>query len=180
MIQLSKTFGRFGNSLFQYAFLYAYARDAGTDHYFQDPAFFEGHEQEIKLLYSEGLTQKIDMVAIHVRRGDYVGHPLYVDLMKTDYYKRAMEEFPEADFLVFSDDIKWCRQQEIFKKCQFHHKDEIQDFNTMASCVGIIMANSSFSWWASYIAPWAKKIIAPSEWFNGDKQMVLPDNFVKI
>jgi len=181
MTNLDKYTGRMGNRMFQFAFFYSYARDAGIDHYFQDPAFFEGHEQEIKLIFSEGLTQKIDMVAIHVRRGDYVNNPFYVDLMETDYYKRAMEEFPEAEFLVFSDDIKWCRQQEIFKKCQFYHKDEIQDFNTMASCLGIIMANSSFSWWASYIAPWANKIITPREWFTMEgKDMACPDNFTRI
>jgi hypothetical protein len=190
MIDIRKYTGRMGNQMFQFAFMYSYAKDSGTDYYFQDPSNFAGHEQEIKLLFSEGIKEKIDMVAIHVRRGgnpinkdepNYSDNPFYVDLSSTDYYKRAMEEFPEADFLVFSDDIKWCRQQPIFKKCQFFHKDEIQDFNTMASCAGLIIANSSYSWWAGYIAPWAKKIIAPKEWYSdGVERTKCPDNFIRI
>ena len=181
MINLDKYRGRFGNQLFQFAFLYAYAKDAGIDYYYQSPEFFTGYEDEIKQIYRQGITDPIDMVAIHVRRGDYVNNPMYVDLMQTDYYQRAMEEFPDADFLVFSDDIKWCRQQPIFKDCEFYHKDEIQDFNTMASCRGIIMANSSYAWWSAYIAPYAKKIIAPKDWYrDGIDRVGFPDNFIRI
>lgn len=181
MIHPDKLFGRLGNRLFQFAFLYAFSKDAKIDYYFQDPAFFEGYEEDIKKLYRIGIKEKIDMVAIHVRRGDYVNNPYYVDLMETDYYKRAMFEFPDAEFVVFSDDIKWCKQQEVFKDCEFYHKDEIDDMNTMASCVGHIIANSSFSWWSAYISPYTKKVIAPKEWYtDGIERTKLPANWIKI
>ena len=44
--------------------------------------------------------------------------------------------------------------------------DEVEDFNLLASCKSIIMANSSWSWWASYLCPHQdKKIIAPKQYY---------------
>jgi len=182
MIPIQQITGRLGNQMFQFAFMYAYAMDTKTDFYFQDTLFFKGYEEDIKKMYRAGIKDRIDMVAIHVRRGDYVNNPFYVDLMRTEYYRLAMDEFSDVDFLVFSDDIKWCKEQDIFKGCQFYHKDELDDFNTMASCIGHIIANSSYSWWSAYIAPWSKKIIAPKEWYaDGDEtRTILPDNFIRI
>jgi hypothetical protein len=44
-------------------------------------------------------------------------------------------------------------------------KDEIRDFNKLASCKGIVVANSSFSWWCAYIGN-AKKVIAPKQYYT--------------
>jgi hypothetical protein len=148
------------------------------DIYVQDESFFEGYEDEIKQLFSEGITP-IDQVAIHVRRGDYVGNSFYVDLMETDYYERAMEEFPGEKFLVFSDDIEWCKKQEIFKDCEFSGSDELTDFNRMAGCKGVIMANSSYSWWAAYLSK--GKVVAPLEWYSdGVSRTTTLDNWTVI
>lgn len=163
--------------MFQFATLYAKSRDEGTDFYFQDPDYFDNYREEIRALFGEGISKTpYEVVAIHVRRGDYVNNPFYVDLMSTDYYERAMKEFPKANFVVLSDDIEWCRKQEIFKSCGFIHKDEVGDLNYMASCQGIIMANSSFSWWASYLSN--ARIIAPKEWYadgRNERTKLLPE-----
>jgi hypothetical protein len=183
MIDLSKTFGRLGNSLFQYAFLYACAKRSGIDFYFQDESFFKDYADEIKDLFGQGIGEKINVVAIHVRRGDYVQNPFYVDLTKTDYYQKAMAEFPNERFVVFSDDIEWCKEQEIFKDCEFSHSDEKTDMNNFASCIGQIIANSSFSWWGAYLSPYSKKIVAPSieNWYSdGEERTKCPVNWKRI
>ncbi len=186
MIPMHKITGRLGNQMFQFAFLYAYAREHKVDKYFQDPLWFSGYEDELLGEFQIGLKgmDKIDMVAIHVRRGDYVNHDFYVDLMKTAYYEDAMALFPYRDFLVFSDDIEWCKQQEIFKNCEFSTgKDEIEDMNLMACCKGHIIANSSYSWWGAYISPCTEKVVAPSikNWHtDGVERTVCPDNWVRI
>lgn len=165
MISFFKIFGRLGNNLFQGAYLYAQAkRGLIPDIYVQDYTFFDEYRDEIRKLYGDDIHEKpVGLVAIHVRRGDYVNNPFYVDLMLTDYYQRAMSEFPEDKFIVFSDDIEWCKQQNIFKGCYFtENKTELEDLNAMASCKGIIMANSSFSWWAAYLSK--AKVIAPKAW----------------
>lgn len=180
MIAPWKIFGRLGNSLFQYAFLYAYAKDNGMDFYFQDPAYFDEYADEIRTLFGQDI-KPIDMVAIHVRRGDYVNNPFYVDLTKTGYYEQAMAEFPDASFLVFSDDIEWCKRQAIFKDCEFSGQDELTDLNLMAGCKGIIMANSSFSWWGAFLGDQNKKVIAPKLWYaDGEERTKLLPNWKRL
>ena len=179
MIDPDKYIGRMGNKMFIYAYLYATAHRLGIDTYFQDPKWFEGYEADIKQIYSTGI-EPIDMVAVHIRRGDYVGHPMYVDLSITDYYDNAMKQFTDETFLVFSDDIKWC--QEYFdgrKDIEFcEEEDPVKAFNLMAGCKGIIMANSSYSWWAAYLSK--GKVIAPSEWFKDGTSIKLIETWQKI
>jgi hypothetical protein len=168
--------------MFQYAYLYAQARRGEIeDVYVQDEGLFYEYADEIKALFSAGIGL-IDMVAIHVRRGDYVDNPFYVNLMETDYYQDAMELFPGAKFLVFSDDIKWCRKQPIFKGCDFSKgKDEILDLNLMASCNGVITANSSFSWWGGWLS--SGKVVAPSvdHWYtDGVERTRCPQGWIRL
>jgi len=165
MIPVRNAIGGMGNLMFKEAYLYAQVRDGIIpDVYVQDEVYFEKYKDEIKLLFGQGIGY-IDQVSIHVRRGDYINNPFYVDLFKTGYYERAMAEFPDADFLVFSDNIEWCKRQDIFKDCEFSEGlDEVADLNLMASCNGHIMANSSYSWWGSYLG--YGKTVAPKDWYS--------------
>ena len=182
MIHPDKLFGRLGNRMFQMAFLYAYAKETGIDIYFQDPYYFEKYKDEIKVLFSQGIVP-INQVGIHVRRGDYVNNPFYVDLSQTSYYEEAMALFPGEKFLVFSDNIDWCKQQPIFEGCEFSESnDEITDINLMAGCKHQIIANSSFSWWAAFLNPnKTKKVVYPSRWYtDGIERTVCPEEWVKL
>lgn len=167
MLHPNKIFGRLGNNLFQFAYIYGQMKLGHIpDIYVQDPKYFDHCADEVKRMFS-GDTTKIDMVAVHVRRGDYVNNPFYVDLMETDYYREAMAIFPNEDFLIFSDDIEWCKQQIIFKDCEFSEgKTELEDLSLMASCKAVITANSSFSWWGGYLS--GGKVVAPSNknWYT--------------
>lgn len=184
----SKIFGRLGNSLFQYATLYALARENNVDYYFQDEKWWKSYESEVKQLFGSGI-EHIDMVSIHVRRAgnpinpnepEYSKNPFYVDLIKDGYYERAMELFPNEDFLVFSDDIKFCRQYFKGKRFTFcKEKDEIKALNLIASCKAHIMANSSFSWWGSYLG--GGKTVAPLAWYaDGQERTKLLDEWITL
>jgi hypothetical protein len=177
----SSIFGRLGNQMFQGAYIYAQMRDGAIDDiYVQDPKYFEKYRSEIMKLYGDGIGYK-NKVAIHVRRGDYVDNPFYVDLTKTDYYKRAIAEFPDAKFLVFSDDIDFCKTYFIGEQYEFDESNEIDALNAMASCVGHIIANSSFSWWGAYLAPYTKKVIAPKLWYTDNVERTkTPDSWIRI
>ena len=180
MIPLWKLSGRRGNQMFQFAYLHAQARKGLIlDIYVQDPKYFEEYKDEIKLIFGQDI-ELIDQVAIHVRRGDYVNNPFYVDLMTTDYYEKAMELFPNEGFLVFSDDIEWCKKQDIFKGCEFSEgRTEVEDMNLMAGCKGVIIANSSFSWWGAYLS--SGKVIAPLMWYaDGVERTKLPKTWITI
>lgn len=154
------------------AFVYAWCKknrplfNGLPDFYLQDPAYFEDCADEIKQLYGGDIPPKNDMVAIHVRRTDYTQGDFYVDLMKISYYQDAMALFPGENFRVYSDDIEWCKQQPIFSACEFSNKLHLPAMNEMASCKAIIGANSTFSWWAAFISPYATKIVFPKAWYS--------------
>ena len=166
MTNRRETFGGLGNWLFQSAYLYAQMRKGEIpDIYVQDEKYFKDYAEEIKALHKAGI-EPIDMVSLHIRRGDYVGNPFYTDLTETDYYQKALAEFPEETFLVFcadrqpkSDDQsdrkwvqKWLNEEFPDRKFQFFDgKDEVEDFNAQAGCKGHVTANSSFSFWSAFV-----------------------------
>lgn len=190
MVERRQIFGGLGNALFQYAYIYAqFRKGLIQDIYVQDEANFRDYKDEIRTLFG-GNIEPIDMVSLHVRRGDYLNNPFYVNLTETDYYERAMELFPNAKFLVFcadrqsgsddSADMKWCTEYFQGKQFEFYQgTNEIDDFNKMAGCKGHIGANSSFSWWAAYVS--GHKAVFPKQWFSdGVQRISTPDNFITI
>lgn len=185
MIPIEKLSGRLGNQMFRHAYLYAQVLDGVIpDVYVQDPKYFEKYSDKIKQLFGEGIGY-LPFVGIHVRRGDYVGSDFHTDLSKTDYYERATALFPDENFLIFSDDTRWCRDHFIGKQYEiFEGEDEIEDFNMLASCKSQIIANSSYSWWAAYLNPnHGKRVIAPKEenWFlDGIIRTKLPASWEQI
>lgn len=111
-----------------------------------------------------------DKVAIHIRRADYLGLSDTHPVQPKSYYLSAMEEFPDSEFLIFSDDIDWCRRSDMFfgeekKGYFFSNGDTNQDLYLMSQCRGHIIANSSFSWWGAWLAN-SGKVIAPKQWFG--------------
>lgn len=181
MVKITDISGRLGNQMFQLAYIYAQMkRGEIPDIYVQGEKYFSDVKDDIKKMYGEGIAT-LPYVAIHVRRGDYVNNPFYVDLFKDGYYQKAMAEFPNEQFMVFSDDIAWCKEQEIFKGCEFSEgQNEVSDLNLMASCKSIIMANSSFSWWGAWLGS-HEKVIAPQSWFSDEIQRVeLLDSWIQI
>ena len=175
---LDRHFGRLGNRMFQIAALYAYSKDLDVDYYFQDPKWFEKYKQDIKILFGESIGYE-DKIAIHFRRGDYITthKDFYVDLNKTDYYKKAMAEFPNEKFLLFSDDNKWL--VENWPGYEYATGDEETDLKRFASCKGHIIANSSWSWWGAYLGK--GKVIAPKAWFiDGVERTVCPKEWLRL
>lgn len=193
MINIHALSGRMGNEMFRHAYLYAQFRDGVIpDIYLQDFKYFEKYAEEIKEMFSQGIGY-LSQVGVHIRRAanptspeepKYCENPFYVNLGETDYYERAMAMFPEDNFLVFSDDPDWCKEK--FKddpRVQVMEKgNEIEDFNLLASCKDLVIANSSWSWWAAYLCPnEGKKVIAPKKWFSdGVQRTKLPDSWIQI
>lgn len=173
--------GRLGNNLFQYAYLYAQARKGFIPSiYVQDEEYFKEYAGEIRHILG-GDIDRIEYTAVHVRRGDYEGNSFYVDLSKDGYYERAMALVP-GPYIVFSDDIEWCKQQEIFKGCDFAGNSSPEEaLNFMASCTNHVIANSSFSWWGAYLSPHGGKVIAPKKWYTDEVERTkIPDSWTRV
>lgn len=192
--------------------------NCNLEDYFQSEKYFKPIEDlirsdfEFKDDYLNPCKEFIDqfkgkVIFLHVRRGDYLNLQDYHPPCGLDYYSKALEEFPEDyPVLVFSDDIDWCSQQEIFSGDRFYlsenneryshlHKDAdgqmrnsfipYTDLCLMSLCSDAIIANSSFSWWGAWlIKNKNKKIVAPNAWFgssaNIDSSDVVPHDWIKL
>lgn len=120
--------------------------------------------------YQEIITKhNKETISVHIRRTDYLKIPEFHNTLTLEYYRKAIEKFsPEATFVLFSDDINYCRSQETFQKLSHVYfvegLEDYEDFILMSKCQNHIIANSSFSWWASYIG--GGRIIYPQQWFG--------------
>ena len=108
-------------------------------------------------------------VIMHVRRGDYFHKGAeHHGILTPAYYKRAMALFPDAFFIVVSDDPAWCREQPwLSGTVILEESDECVALHFMTKFSNYILSNSSFSWWAAWLSTANKKrVIAPDTWFG--------------
>lgn len=124
----------------------------------------------------------LKFTSIHLRFGDYLENPYYFNLPSSDYYNRAIEkmvyEKGRQIFLIFSDDKPLARK--AIEQFQAKHSEpilcyiidglsDIQELCLMSLCSNHITANSSYSWWGSYLCKnETKLVIMPSRWFDGN------------
>ena len=72
------------------------------------------------------------------------------------------------NFLVFSDDLDWCRQTFKGDNVDFSMgRSPAQDMILMSKCNHNVVANSMFSWWGAWLNENPdKKVIASSTFFD--------------
>jgi hypothetical protein len=131
--------------------------------------------------YAHAIAQP-GSVSLHVRRGDYTD-PKYAHFIGPsgiDYYRRAVarvrEVVEQPTFFIFSDDLAWCRAnfdwlEDTARFMEYAtppgSKLNASDLQLMARAQCFIIANSTFSWWAAWLAgDRARLVIAPKEWFK--------------
>lgn len=122
-------------------------------------------------------------IAVHIRRGDYLegkSTGIYHELGE-DYYRRAIriacEDFMKIDensarIFFFSNDIAWCRERfsdlenATFVDNSISSSAHI-DMLMMKNARCLIMANSTFSWWAAWLSDRSDKLVMiPDRWYN--------------
>jgi hypothetical protein len=191
-----KVIGGLGNLMFKQAYLVGEMLDGKIpDVYVQSDKYWKKHAHIIKPMFSEVIGY-VDKVAIHIRRGDYVDNPFYVDLWKTDYYQKALALFPNDNFIVFCKDNQgwetdkadrqWCRDNlDPLIKGRYElapkENEEWEDMNLMASCKHRIGANSSFSWWACRLGTGMNVMPGDDKWFSDRKHRIdLPIEWIVL
>lgn len=160
--------------------------------YFQSEKYFINNEELIRHSFipkkeiSDYLENKYGRMlnsgttcSIHVRRGDYLFNPNYA-VLDMSYYNEALDLMRKKGinkFIVFSDDINWCKIN--FNGDEFFFVEGENDFNDlflMSMCDHHIIANSSFSWWGAWLnANKEKKVIAPKNWFTSRYELDTKD-----
>jgi len=169
------------------------------DDYFQSTKYFEkikeklqkevlviiSNDPEIQKLYSEISTT--NSVCLHgrlLRAFSATGEKVSNDdpkLLNTEYFNKAIEEIkqkiPTPHFFVFSDNPKKMAlglnlnpEEYTLIEHSKHAQSEI-DFWLMKHCKHFIISNSTYSWWAAYLAQNESTIVIypPAQyWDNPD------------
>ena len=140
--------------------------------YWQSSDYFEHLRpillKELEPKHTPYLPAFIDSrtIAVHVRRTDYLKDDRY-GFIGTEYYTRAMQYFirkiHNAKFVIFSDDMNWCKSYFKGENIRFFDEPEWKEDHLqlylMAQCPYQIIANSSFSWWSAWLNQHPEKII---------------------
>lgn len=124
-----------------------------------------------------------ESVSVHIRRGDYLtpeNQALFGNICTGAYYRKAMaqmkERHPACRFYLFTNDKEWAESIDNGEFAQdmtvvgLPEGDarDYAEFALMSRCRHHILANSSFSWWASYLNRNPDKTVyAPDRWLNG-------------
>ena len=172
--------------------------------YFQSSKYFIKYEESVKNYYTLNNECQIfidrlfknytkehsNVVSIHVRRGDYINMKDKYPFCGKKYYEKAMKLFDKDSlFLLFSDDMEWCRSNLVRENIVYVDTQDIKtpidkyfqqgyrnncnennqwvDLLLMSKSNHNIIANSSFSWWGSWLNKNPnKRVIAPKKWLG--------------
>lgn len=171
--------------------------------YFQSPKYWKDQEciisdiltfehdfyARVKEKYDFLTEEYPETIAVHIRRGDYVNNPNYVEL-GLEYYIPALAQIPDIKkkaILIFSDDLQAAKAigGDDSNVIYVWGGTDIEDLCMMTMCDYHIIANSSFSWWGAYLS-YSKKIVRPKRHFAGDlakratTKDLYPENWIAI
>jgi len=133
----------------------------------------------IQTKYAELLKQRECVVVVHARRTDYLRNQYIIDYhgpLTIEYYQRAMERMrthvESPIFLLCSDDNRfWTENIAAFPLLHTneHHllsgENDVHTLALLQQFPYFIVANSTFSWWAAWLAE-TRHVIAPMCWFG--------------
>ena len=168
-------------------------KECYLDGYWQNECYFENCRDTIRKIYHFILplnlknydikeeVKSVNSVGLHVRRGDYLKHKMYMGICEKDYYIAAIkyirQHIDNPCFFVFSNDIEWCKGNinNAMNDCSVKYIDwnvneqSYIDMQLMSECKHNIIANSSFSWWGAWLNNNPNKIIvSPKKWLNSN------------
>jgi hypothetical protein len=136
--------------------------------YLQDSYYVQAAEEIIRPAFQLKPNPAMDDIAdlavaqkataVHVRRGDYCEEWRGHGMLERDWY---LQHWPSGRTLIFSDDPDWCEENLPGRVARFSETD---DFYLMSKCGRHLISNSSFAWWAAWIA--GGPVTYPDPWFT--------------
>lgn len=132
-----------------------------------------------KTILPKGYERK-PIICISIRRGDFVGNPVYYQLPITYYIGALLTHFPDFqenyNLLFLSDDIEYCKVHfECLPNAYFADGcNSIEQLCLGSMCDYHIISNSTFSWWCAYLAD-AGKVIRPLYNFGEEYRKTHPE-----
>lgn len=115
--------------------------------------------------------RNLDITAIQVRRGDYYKFPKHHPQLSPDYFHQAAKLVDSKEIWIFSDSIDWCKENLHFEcPVVYINEPDYVEFYMISNFTKIIISNSSFGWWCSYLGNGTTNVynqtIVPSTWFG--------------
>lgn len=153
-------------------------------------------EYERMILAAEDALRTVP-VSMHIRRGDYLNRQdIYGGICTEDYYRRAMAKMEEIlrrrgerpQYFVFTNDPDWAEEHFAGSDAVVVRGEGkpdgsgIEDMKLMSLCRHHIIANSSFSWWGSWLSrEEGRLVMAPPRFINtSDGTDMLRDDMIVI
>lgn len=132
-----------------------------------------------------------DVCSVHVRRGDYLSamnSSTYGGICTESYYKKAIQEIrtnaPNIRLAFFSDDSQYVKETFSYDNMQIvdwnKGEDSILDMYLMSQCKYMILANSTFSYWAARLNEKSNVIYCPIKWTNDNEPDIILSSWIKI
>lgn len=130
--------------------------------------------------------ERINVLALHVRRGDYKDLKDSFGLLSDRYYREALAKMRSLndfeEIWVFSDDLDLASKllrdvSDLIFMNPPSESNAIESLMLMSKCESLIISNSTFAWWSAALNP-TRKIIYPSKWFKNhpySEELSLPE-----
>lgn len=177
----------------------------------KDALFYEGYFQDKKYVEEIGapsfrkdlflddknremlaLLSQPNSIAVHVRRGDYTDpsvNYIYGGICTPEYYKKAISKASSwcsnAHFFFFSDDKEYVMEHFNVPNMTIvdfnKGENSFYDMYLMAHASNLILANSTFSWWAAILNKNVQNVICPNRWTNTNPlHNLIKDNWIVV
>lgn len=164
--------------------------------YFQTEKYFKKYRCDILEILKEPchITCKLNSfnidfnaIFLHIRLNDYVGLNWSLPI---DYYKKCLQLLPDyiPKIHVFSDNINKARYIVSMLNTRGKDVEYIENLNEVETLYamsrmkyGGICANSSFSWWGTWLntSPY-KLVFMPKPWIKDDSHDIYPEHCIII
>jgi hypothetical protein len=132
-------------------------------------------------------------IGVHIRRGDYLKFEDLYGLLANAFYEEIFEEIlsntPNQKFWIFSNDLENVKNSFSQSKYLPHlyfvdlkkELTDLESFILLSKCTGHITGNSTYSWWAAFVADKSQFVYCPDPWNKNinysDK--LIPLNWIK-
>lgn len=127
---------------------------------------------------------KRKVLAVHVRRGDYLKYAEKFGVLGIDYYQRGILEAVNRSseafdaISIFSDDPKLVWGELASLKIDLPISLEVpptsfgseESLYLMSQSMGVVISNSTFSWWGAFLGKHKSVVVAPKPWFKAKSE----------
>lgn len=134
---------------------------------------------------SESLKKK-KVMAIHVRRGDYLNYKDSFGLLGNSYYLNAVKILNEqrefSSIMIFTDSPEMVGdlRNELAMESHVVEPDALSTSETlilMSRCSGLVTSNSTFSFWAAMLGN-DLNVVIPHPWFKSNDPWLSSADFM--